>query len=60
MLNIIPPRNPTIAITSNEDSSSWDTNADVVYVKNTDKVYCVDKGTEQITNVPLPIAPSFL
>lgn len=55
MLNIIPPRNPTIAITSNEDSSNWDTNADVVYVKNTDKVYCMDKGTEQITNVPRPI-----
>ena len=58
MLKIIPPKIPTIAITSNEDSSSWDTNADIVYVNNTGKIYCMDKGTEQykqMMNVPRPI-----
>lgn len=46
MLTVIPPKNPAIAITSNSDSSSWNTNSDVVYVNSTGELYCKDKAKE--------------
>ncbi len=37
-------RNPTIAVTSNSDISSWNTNADVVFDNSTDKLYFLDEA----------------
>ena len=46
MLTVIPPKNSSIAITSNSDVSSWNTNADIVFDINTGKVYSADKTKE--------------
>ena len=51
MLTIIPPKNPTIAITSNNDISSWNTDADIVINTNTGKTYCADKVKETYTQM---------
>lgn len=51
--------NPTIAITSNSDISSWDTDADIVIDNSTGKAYCADKAKETYTQIvvenPRPI-----
>lgn len=44
MLTIIPPKNPSIAITSNSDISSWDTDADIVLDRSLNQVYFLDKA----------------
>ena len=35
MLTVIPPKNPSIAVTSNSDISSWNTDADIVIDNST-------------------------
>ena len=59
MLTVIPPKKPSIAITSNSDISTWDTNADIVLDKSTGKTYCADKAKETYTQIvvenPRPI-----
>lgn len=59
MLTVIPPKNPSIAVTSNSDISSWDTNADIVIDNSTGKTYYVDKAKESYTQIavknPRPI-----
>lgn len=42
---------PTIAITSNSDISSWDTDADIVIDNSTGKAYCADKAKETYTQM---------
>ena len=51
MLTIIPPKNPSIAITSNNDISSWNTNANIVLDTSTGKVYSADKAKETYTQI---------
>jgi hypothetical protein len=53
MLTVIPPKKPSIAITSNSDISTWDTNADIVLNKSTGKAYYADKAKE--TYMPIVI-----
>ena len=59
MLKIIPPKNPTIAVTSNSDVSSWDTNADIILDTSIGKAYCADEAKETYTQIavenPRPI-----
>lgn len=43
--------NPSIAITSNSDISSWDTDADIVIDNSTGKTYCADKAKETYTQI---------
>lgn len=40
-----------IAVTTNSDISSWNTNSDIVLDANTGKIYCVDKEKETYTQV---------
>ena len=42
---------PTIAITSNSDISSWDTDANIVIDSSTGKAYCADKAKETYTQI---------
>lgn len=51
MLTVIPHKNPSIAVTSNSDISSWNTDADIVLDINTGKTYCVDKAKETYTQI---------
>ena len=51
MLSVIPPKKPSIAITSNSDISSWDTNADIVLDTSTGRAYCADKAKETYTQI---------
>ena len=51
MLTVIPPKNPSIAITSNSNVSSWNTNADIVFNSSTGKIYCADKAKETYTQM---------
>ena len=44
MLTIIPPKNSSIAITSNSDISTWDTDADIVLDRNLNQIYFLDKA----------------
>ena len=44
MLTVIPPKNPSIAITSNSDISTWDTKADIVFNRSLNQVYFLDKA----------------
>ena len=44
MLTVIPPKNSSIAVTTNSDISTWDTNADIVFDRSIDKVYFLDKA----------------
>lgn len=53
MLTVIPPKKPSIAVTSNNDISTWDTNADIVFNKNTGRAYYADKAKE--TYMPIVI-----
>ena len=59
MLTVIPPKNPSIAVTSNSDISSWDTDADIVIDNSTGKAYYADKAKETYTQIvvenPRPI-----
>jgi hypothetical protein len=52
-------KNPSIAVTSNSDVSSWNTNADIVIDNSTGKAYCADKAKETYTQIvvenPRPI-----
>lgn len=61
MLQVIPPKKPSIAITSDNDISNWDTNADIVFNANTCKAYYADKAKETYTQIatenPHPIEP---
>ena len=44
MLTVIPPKNPSIAVTYNHDISTWDTDADIVLDKSLNQVYYLDKA----------------
>ena len=44
MLTVIPPKNLSMAVTTNSDISTWDTNADIVFDRSIDKVYFLDKA----------------
>ena len=61
MLQVIPPKKPSIAITSDNDISNWDTNADIVFNANTCKAYYADNAKETYTQIatenPHPIEP---
>lgn len=52
-------KNPSIAVTSNSDVSSWNTNADIVIDNSTGKAYCADKAKETYAQIvvenPRPI-----
>ena len=50
MLTVIPPKNPSIAVTSNSDVNEWNTNADIVLDASTGKAYCADKAKETFEN----------
>ena len=64
MLTVIPPKKPSIAITCNNDISSWDTNADIVFNANTSEAYCVDKAKETYAKIvieePHPIKATYM
>lgn len=51
MLTVIPPKNPSIAVTSNNDISSWNTDADIVINNSTGKAYYADKVKETYTQI---------
>ena len=52
-------KNPSVAVTSNSDISSWNTDADIVIDNSTGKAYCADKAKETYTQIvvenPRPI-----
>lgn len=59
MLTVIPPKNPSVAVTSNSDISSWNTSADIVLDASTGKTYYADKVKETyqqlVAKNPYPI-----
>jgi hypothetical protein len=46
---------PSIAVTSNSDISSWDTNTDIVFETGGGGGYCADKVKEEVVENPRPI-----